>query len=197
MKLVFATGNSHKVKEVRKLLPASVELLSLSDLDFTDDLPETANTFEGNALQKARYIYDKLGVNCIADDSGIEVFVLGGRPGVFSARYAGPDCNSHDNVKKLLTEMKGETNRKARFRTIIASIIDGEEKTFEGIVNGEITTDIRGMEGFGYDPVFIPEGYNNTFAEMSPEQKNMISHRAMAIQKLTLYLKQLIKTETP
>jgi len=170
MKLVFATNNVHKLKEVQSMLEEGIGLLSLNDIDCEDELPETAHTFEGNALQKAQYVYDKFGMNCFADDSGLEVEALHGSPGIYSARYAGT-LNNADNLARLLLEMKDETNRRARFRTAVVSIIDGETKTFEGIINGTLTTETKGVKGFGYDPVFIPEGDSRTFAEMSRKKK--------------------------
>jgi len=199
MNLVFATNNAHKLKEVRTIirenLADEVQILSLVDIDCEDELPETAPTFEGNALQKAEYISMKFGVRCFADDSGLEVEALHGSPGIYSARYAGT-MNSADNIARLLQEMKDEVNRKARFRTVLVSLIDGEQKTFEGIINGTITLETRGSKGFGYDPVFIPDGETRTFAEMSPEEKNSISHRAVAIREMVKYLKSLTLTKS-
>jgi len=199
MNLVFATNNAHKLKEVRSILQGSlsdqVKILSLDDIDCEDELPETANSFEGNALQKAEYVSSKFGVPCFADDSGLEVEALHGAPGIYSARYAGTG-NSADNTARLLQEMKDAGNRKARFRTVVASIIDGEQKTFEGVIHGTITAETRGAKGFGYDPVFIPEGETRTFAEMSPEEKNRISHRALAVRELLEYLKRLTQIKS-
>ena len=191
MKLVFATNNIHKIKEVRAILNEGIQLLTLSDIDCSDELPETAATFEGNALQKARYVYDKFGINCFADDSGLEVDALNGNPGIYSARYAGTH-NNIDNMTKLLLELKDETNRKAQFISVIVSIIDGEQKSFEGIIRGSITNQAKGATGFGYDPVFIPEGDSRTFAEMKPAEKNLISHRSLALKKFSAYLASLI-----
>lgn len=187
MKIVFATNNKHKLEEVRKILHGPIELLTLADIGCTEDLPETGNTFEHNAGQKARYIHDKYGYDCFADDSGLEVEALHGRPGVYSARYSGSG-NSAENMTKLLTEMNREENRKARFRTVIALMIKGETNFFEGEIKGEITIHERGANGFGYDPVFIPEGFHVTFSEMAPELKNRISHRAIAVKKLGEFL---------
>ena len=193
MKLVFATQNSNKIKEVRSLLPSSIQLISLRDLETGEELPETGRTLEANASQKARYIYDKFGLNCFADDTGLEVEALGGRPGVWSARYAGPACRTEDNIRKVLTELKDVTNRAARFRTVIALIVDGEVYLYEGIVNGRISLEPSGTGGFGYDPVFIPDQESRTFAEMSLVEKNRISHRGMAIQAFISGLTTIVK----
>lgn len=192
MELVFASNNKHKMEEVRKILPPSIKLLSPSDIGCEDELPETGNTFEQNAAQKARYIHDKYGYDCFADDSGLEVEALHWRPGVFSARYAGVHGNPAENVKKVLTELNQEENRKARFRTVIALMIKEETVYFDGEIKGEITLRERGSNGFGYDPIFIPEGFHVTFAEMSPELKNKISHRAVAVKKLAEFLSAAI-----
>lgn len=191
MKLVFATNNKHKLQEVRDIIGSGVEILSLADIDCTDDIPETADTLDGNALIKARYIFGKYGVNCFADDTGLEVEALGGAPGVYSARYAGDGHDSEANMNKLLENLTGENNRSAQFRTVIALIIDGEEKLFNGIVKGEITRDKRGASGFGYDPIFVPEGYKESFAQMESSTKNSISHRYRATKQLSDYLKEL------
>ena len=189
-KLVFATNNAHKLDEIRAILGDRVEVLSLKDIHCEADIPETADTLEGNAALKAEYIYKNYGLDCFADDTGLEVEVLGGAPGVYSARYAGGEGHdSEANMKKLLVELKGKTNRKAQFRTAICLIEDGTEHLFEGVVKGEIIEKKRGCSGFGYDPVFVPEGYTETFAEMGNEEKNKISHRARATQKLCDYLK--------
>jgi XTP/dITP diphosphohydrolase len=188
MKLVFATNNPHKLKEIQPLLGEQITLVSLNDIGHLNDLPEEQETLEGNASQKAKYVYDHYGLNCFADDTGLEVEALNGMPGVYSARYAGDDKNPQANINKLLKELNGATNRKARFRTVISLIIDGREKRFDGIVNGEIIDYMRGTEGFGYDPIFKPEGYNITFAEMPLDEKNKISHRSRAINKLAEYL---------
>lgn len=186
--LVFATNNLHKLEEVRDILGGSFRIASLKEIGCTDDIPETADTLEGNALQKARYVKDKFGYDCFADDTGLEVEALGGAPGVFSARYAGPGHGSEANMQKLLKELEGKANRQAQFRTVVALILEGREYTFEGIVRGTILTERRGTAGFGYDPVFVPEGYAETFAEMGSEEKNRISHRARAVQKLADFL---------
>lgn len=192
MKLVFATNNKHKLDEVRKITSHHpVEIVSLAEINCFDDIPETADTLEGNALQKAHYIQEKFGLNCFADDTGLEVEALNNAPGVYSARYAGPGHDSEANMKKLLHEMEGKENRKARFRTVIALVWNGKTYTFDGIVNGTITTAKRGENGFGYDPIFIPEGYDQTFAELGDNIKNQISHRAKAVEKLDEFLTQL------
>lgn len=192
MKLVFATNNKHKLDEVRKITSHHpVEIVSLAEINCFDDIPETADTLEGNALQKAHYIQEKFGLNCFADDTGLEVEALHNAPGVYSARYAGPGHDSEANMKKLLHEMEGKENRKARFRTVIALVWNGKTYTFDGIVNGTITTTKRGENGFGYDPIFIPEGYEQTFAELGNDIKNQISHRAKAVEKLDEFLTQL------
>lgn len=192
MKLVFATNNKHKLDEVRKITSRHpVEIVSLAEINCFDDIPETADTLEGNALQKAHYIQEKFGLNCFADDTGLEVEALNNAPGVYSARYAGPGHDSEANMKKLLHEMEGKENRKARFRTVIALVWNGKPYTFDGIVNGTITTTKRGENGFGYDPIFIPEGYEQTFAELGNDIKNQISHRAKAVEKLDEFLTKL------
>ena len=190
MKLVFATNNRHKLDEVRAIVGDKVEVLSLNDIGCHDDIPETADTLQGNALIKARYIYEKFGVDCFADDTGLEVEALDGAPGVFSARYAGEECDSEANMQKLLQNLTGKSNRNAQFRTVIALIIKGEEKLFNGIVKGTITEEKRGDSGFGYDPVFVPEGFSESFAQMSGNMKNSISHRYRATQELSNYLKE-------
>ena len=190
MKLVFATNNKHKLQEVRDILGNRVEILSLNDINCHDDIPETAETLQGNALIKARHIYEKYGYDCFADDTGLEVEALGGEPGVYSARYAGEECCSEANMQKLLHNLTGKENRNAQFRTVIALIIKGEEKLFNGIVKGTITEKKMGDSGFGYDPIFIPEGFSDSFAQMSSEMKNSISHRYRATQQLSNYLKE-------
>lgn len=188
-KLVFATNNTHKLEEVRAILGKNIEVLSLNDINCHADIPETADTLEGNAVLKARYIYENYGFDCFADDTGLEVDALNGAPGVYSARYAGGEGHdSEANMKKLLSEMCDKENRRARFRTVICLLEGGEEHLFEGIVNGEIIRQRRGDTGFGYDPVFVPEGYTQTFAEMGNEEKNKISHRARAVKKLCDYI---------
>ncbi len=191
MKLVFATNNLHKLDEVRKITATRAEILSLHDIGCHDDIPETGSTLEENALQKARYVRDKFCLDCFADDTGLEVEALCGAPGVYSARYAGEVHNSEANMCKLLSEMDGKENRRASFRTVIALILDGKEYMFEGIVNGTITEYKRGTNGFGYDPVFMPDGYTKTFAELGDSVKNTISHRAEAVRKLSAFLSAL------
>ena len=190
-KFVFATNNAHKLKEVAAIVGHQIELLSLKDIGCHDDIPETSDTLEGNALQKAKYVYERYHIDCFADDTGLEVEALGGAPGIYSARYAGEGHNSEENIRKLLHELEGKDNRKARFRTVFALIINGKEHLFEGIVKGEIIATKRGTSGFGYDPVFVPEGFTQTFAEMSDAQKNKISHRAIGVNKLCKFLNSL------
>ena len=190
MKLVFATNNKHKLQEVRDIVGDRVEVLSLADIGCYDDIPETADTLQGNALIKARHIYEKYGFDCFADDTGLEVEALDGAPGVYSARYAGEECDSEANMRKLLENLTGKTNRNAQFRTVIALIINGEEMLFNGIVKGSIATEKNGDSGFGYDPIFVPEGHSASFAQMSSEMKNSMSHRFRATQQLSDYLKE-------
>lgn len=188
-KLVFATNNAHKLEEIRAILGGKVEILSLNDINCHADIPETADTLQGNAALKAQYIYENYGLDCFADDTGLEVEALNGAPGIYSARYAGGEGHdSEANMKKLLSEMQDKENRKARFRTVICLIEGGKEKFFEGIVNGSIIRERKGGAGFGYDPVFMPDGYSETFAEMGNDEKNKISHRARAVQKLCEYI---------
>lgn len=198
MKIVFATNNSHKLDEVRAILrDTGMEILSLNDIGCHEDIPEDADTLEGNAMQKARYVKERYGYDCFADDTGLEVNALGGAPGVYSARYASLDnatAASHDseaNMRCLLRNLEGETDRTARFRTVIALILQGEEHLFEGIVEGVITTERHGSDGFGYDPIFRPEGHSATFAEMTAGEKNAISHRGRATAKLAGFLKDI------
>ena len=188
MKLNFATNNNHKLKEVQEVLGDSFQIESLHELGIHEDIPENQQTLEGNALQKARFLYQRTGESCFADDTGLEGEALNGAPGVYSARYAGESKNSLDNMALLLKNMEGKQNRKARFRTVIALILDGKEYLFEGIVNGVITEQPRGTAGFGYDPLFVPDGYATTFAEMDSESKNAISHRGLAVEKLAAFL---------
>lgn len=188
-KLVFATNNVHKLEEIASILGEKVELLSLKDINCDVDIPETADTLEGNAMLKAEYIHQHYGLDCFADDTGLEVEALNGEPGVFSARYAGNGHNAEANMQKLLQNMQGVQNRNAQFRTAICLILDGKKHLFEGIVKGEIIKEKKGHAGFGYDPIFVPKGYTKTFAELGNETKNKISHRALAVEKLCRFLK--------
>ena len=187
-KLVFATNNKHKLEEVQQILGNRFNLLSLSDIECFDDIPEDHQTLEENASQKSWYIFNKYGLNCFADDTGLEVDALAGEPGVYSARYAGDHKNPADNIKKLINNLKGISNRSAQFRTVISLIIDGNVFLFEGIVRGKIIDECKGNEGFGYDPIFVPMGYSQTFAKMEMKLKNSISHRGLAIAKLANFL---------
>ena len=190
-RLVFATNNAHKLEEIRAILGNSIEILSLADIHCHADIPETADTLEGNARQKSRYVYEHYGLDCFADDTGLEVESLGGAPGVYSARYAdGQGHDSQANMNKLLKEMEEKNDRKAQFRTIISLIEKGEERQFEGIVKGQITREKRGESGFGYDPIFQPDGYETTFAELGSDIKNRISHRARAVAAPCDYLRK-------
>ena len=184
MKLVFATHNLNKFKEVQSLLPSNIELVSLTDIGCHDDIPETAATIEGNALLKVKYVKDNYGLDCFADDTGLEVSSLNNAPGVYSARYAGADANAQSNMNKLLDNMRDIQDRAARFKTVIALSYKGEDILFEGICKGTIITQKRGAKGFGYDPIFLPDGKNQTFAEMSLQEKSTIGHRGKAMQKL-------------
>ncbi len=188
-KIVFATNNKNKAEEVQALLGPAYKVLTLEDIGCQEDIPETAGTLDGNAKQKAAYVYNKYGMNCFADDTGLEVESLGGEPGIYSARYAGSQRNSEDNMALLLQKMEGKTNRNARFRTVVALVIDGEYSFFEGIAEGEITTEKSGVKGFGYDPIFLPKNQSKTFAELTKTAKNKISHRGKAVRKLINYLK--------
>ncbi len=188
-KLIFATNNQHKLKEVNSMLYGIVEVVGLEAIGCFDDIPETADTLEGNALQKAEYIQSRFHHDCFADDTGLEVEALDGRPGVYSARYAGEPSDSNKNIDKLLNQLEGKSNRKARFRTVISLIINNKKYSFEGIVYGTITHHRHGEEGFGYDPIFIPDGYNTTFSQMSETEKNSISHRGRAVSKLVDFIK--------
>ena len=189
MKLVFATNNLNKLKEVQEMLTNSIEILSLKDINCFDEIDETETTLEGNAKLKADYITKNFGYNCFADDTGLEVESLDGKPGVYSARFAGEPTNSENNMQKLLSELENKTNRKAQFRTAICLNIDHKQYLFEGICKGKILKEKQGKKGFGYDPIFQPEGFTQSFAEMSSEEKNKISHRGLAIQKLVDFLK--------
>jgi len=189
-KIVFATNNPHKLSEVRRLLGELFEIVSLKELGFHEDIPETGKTLTENASQKSHFIYEKYGLDCFADDTGLEVDALNGAPGVFSARYAGEKATYDENVIKLLRELDGEQNRTARFKTVVSLILDGKEYLFEGKVEGRILQERSGTAGFGYDPVFQPEGYSETFAQMGPELKNKISHRGQAMARLAKFLQQ-------
>lgn len=191
MELVFATANQNKIKEINHALADKFQLIGLEQIGCMEDIPETAPTIEGNASQKAFYVYSNYHRNCFADDTGLEIEALDGRPGVMSARYAGEAKSADANMDKILIEMQGITNRKARFKTVISLVIDGKEQQFEGVVNGIVLTQKKGNGGFGYDPIFQPDGFTRSFAEMSLEEKNSISHRALAVNKLVEYLKHL------
>jgi XTP/dITP diphosphohydrolase len=189
-KIVFATGNYNKLKELRSAV-SSFEIIGLLDLKITEELPETGNTLKENALQKANYIYEKTGMDCFSDDTGLEIEALGGRPGVYSARYAGEKCNAEKNMLKVLNELKGFENRKATFKTVIALILNQKHYFFEGEVHGLIRKDKKGGKGFGYDPIFQPIGYKESFSEISITKKNEISHRGLAVKKLINFFSQL------
>ncbi|MFO7791208.1 MAG: non-canonical purine NTP diphosphatase [Bacteroidales bacterium] len=189
MNLIFASNNPHKLREVRDIFGNTCHIFSLNDVDIHEDIKESATSLEGNAAIKADYVYHHLKKPCFADDTGLEVYALNKAPGVHSARYAGNDQNSQENLKKLMHEMKAVNNRKARFRTVVCLIIKDNHYFFEGIAEGSIAPAACGTAGFGYDPVFIPDGYNKTFAEMGDEEKNLISHRAKAIRKLARFIK--------
>ena len=188
MKLVFATNNKNKVKEIKSLLSNTIEILTLSDIGCTEEIEETEDTLEGNAKLKADYITKKYGYDCFADDTGLEVDALGGGPGVYSARYAGENVSYEDNVQKMLSEMQNKPNRTAQFRTVVALNIKGNQYLFEGICKGEITNKKSGIDGFGYDPIFRPDGFEQTFAEMGLKEKGKISHRGLAVMKLVAFL---------
>jgi len=188
MQLCFATNNAHKLEEIRHKLGDRFDIMSLNDIGFLGELPETSNTIEGNSLQKADFVFRKFDIDCIADDTGLEVDALDGAPGVISARYAGPGQNASENIDLLLKNMEGRANRSARFKTVITLLLRGKKSQFEGVVQGAITHERRGSDGFGYDPVFVPEGHRRTFAEMSMDEKNQISHRSRAVEQLVKYL---------
>ena len=188
-KIVFATGNPNKLKEIKSAIN-SFEIIGLKDLGITEEIPETGTTLKENALQKAKYIYDKTGLDCFSDDTGLEIEALDNRPGVYSAMYAGEDCNAEANMQKVLKELYGFSNRKAKFKTVIALILNDKEYFFEGFVKGGILKEKRGTGGFGYDPIFNPNGYDETFAQMSIGLKNKISHRGIAVKKLVAFLNQ-------
>lgn len=190
--IVFATNNKHKLEEIRSIVGGRCNILSLSDIDCHDDIPETADTLEGNAMLKARWVNERYGYDCFADDTGLEVYALDNRPGVYSARYAGEPCDSEKNIDKLLSELEDKNDRRARFRTVIALISGGNVKEFEGTIDGAIIKERRGTGGFGYDKIFVPDGYDRTFAEMDSSEKNSISHRAKATSLLIEYLNDTI-----
>lgn len=192
LSIVFATGNANKVREVLELLGEGISIINLKDIGCEEDIPETQPTIEGNALQKARYVLDNYQQDCFAEDTGLEIEVLNGEPGVFSARYAGAQRDSEANMALVLEKLEGQTNRKAHFKTVIALIFDGKEITFEGIAKGHIAKAKKGEEGFGYDSIFIPEGYDISFAQMSSKEKNIISHRGKAVRLLINYLEGLV-----
>ena len=191
MQIVFATNNTHKIREVQALLPDSIQIISLESIDCSEDIPETADTIEGNAIQKANYITEKYGYNCFADDTGLEVDALNGEPGVYSARYAGAQRNADDNMNLLLEKLQNQTNRTAQFKTVIALNLNGKQHLFTGIAAGEITLDKIGNQGFGYDPIFQPEGFSETFAQLSLAQKGQVSHRGKATQAFLSFLKSI------
>lgn len=188
MKLVFASNNKNKIKEIQLLLPNHIQIVSLEDIGCFVDIPETADTIEGNAVLKANYVTEHYGYNCFADDSGLEVPALNGAPGVHSARYAGEQKNDNDNMDKLLSNLKTEPNRKANFKTVICLNLNGEQHLFTGIINGKIIEEKIGTKGFGYDPIFVADGYTKTFAELSIEEKSSISHRGLAVKQLVEFL---------
>ena len=191
IKLVFATNNAHKLRELKQLIPSEFDLLSLSDIGCSEDIPETGPTLEINAGQKSFYIWNEYGLNCFADDTGLEIEALSNEPGVYSARYAGEDKSAAANMTRVLEKMTGITNRKARFKCVISLVIDGTESQFVGIVEGKILPEKRGLDGFGYDPIFMPDGYSLSFAEMASVDKNRISHRGRAVLQLVDYLRKL------
>lgn len=189
--LVFATNNLNKIKEVQSLLPDSIQIMSLESIGCLEEIPETAETIEGNAILKANYVTEKYGYDCFADDTGLEVAALNGEPGVDSAHYAGEQRNATDNMDKLLANLSGQTNRKAQFKTVIALNLNGKQQLFTGVVKGEITSEKSGLQGFGYDPIFQPDGFSETFAEMTLEQKGQISHRGLATKQLIALLQSI------
>ena len=191
MKLVFASNNKNKIQEIQQLAPNSIQILSLEEIGCTEDIPETADTIEGNAILKANYVTEKYGYDCFADDTGLEVEVLNGAPGVYSARYAGEQKDAKDNMDKLLLELKDKTNRKANFKTVIALNLNGKQNLFTGIINGKIIEEKIGTNGFGYDPIFVADGFEKTFAELTMEEKSTISHRGIAVKQLLTFLQKL------
>lgn len=190
MKLVFASNNKNKIQEIQALVPNTIQIVSLEEIGCFEDIPETAVTIEGNAILKANYVTEKYGYDCFADDTGLEVEALNGAPGVYSARYAGEQKNANDNMDKLLFELKDKTNRKANFKTVIALNLKGKQNLFTGIIHGKIIEEKNGTNGFGYDPIFVADGYNKTFAELSMEEKSTISHRGIAVKQLIEELKK-------
>ncbi len=190
MKLVFASNNKNKIQEIQALVPNSIQILSLEEIGCTEDIPETADTIEGNAILKANYVTEKYGYDCFADDTGLEVDSLNGAPGVYSARYAGEQKDANDNMDKLLSELKDKSNRKANFKTVIALNLNGNQNLFTGIINGKIIEKKIGTNGFGYDPIFVADGYSKTFAELTMEEKSIISHRGIAVKELILFLQK-------
>ena len=190
MKLVFASNNKNKIQEIQALVPNTIQIVSLEDIGCTEDIPETADTIEGNAILKANYVTEKYGYDCFADDTGLEVDALNGAPGVYSARYAGEQKDANDNMDKLLSELKDKSNRKANFKTVIALNLNGNQNLFTGIINGKIIEEKIGTNGFGYDPIFVAEGFDKTFAELTMEEKSTISHRGIAVKELILFLQK-------
>ena len=190
MKLVFASNNKNKIQEIQALVPSVIQIVSLEEIGCTEDIPETADTIEGNAILKANYVTEKYGYDCFADDTGLEVVALNGAPGVYSARYAGEQKDANDNMDKLLSELKDKSNRKANFKTVIALNLNGKQNLFTGIINGKIIEEKIGNNGFGYDPIFVADGYEKTFAELSMEEKSTISHRGIAVKELILFLQK-------
>ena len=190
MKLVFASNNKNKIQEIQALVPNIIQIVSLEEIGCIEDIPETADTIEGNAILKANYVTEKYGFDCFADDTGLEVDALNGAPGVYSARYAGEQKDANDNMDKLLSELKDESNRKANFKTVIALNLNGKQNLFTGIINGKIIEEKIGTNGFGYDPIFVADGFDKTFAELSMEEKSTISHRGIAVKELILFLQK-------
>ena len=190
MKLVFASNNKNKIQEIQALVPNTIQILSLEDIGCTEDIPETADTIEGNAILKANYVTEKYGYDCFADDTGLEVEALNGAPGVYSARYAGEQKDANDNMDKLLSELKDKSNRKANFKTVIALNLNGNQNLFTGIINGKIIEEKMGTNGFGYDPIFVADGYQKSFAELTMEEKATISHRGIAVKELVTFLQR-------
>ncbi len=190
IKLLFASSNQHKIEEIRSIIPCKYELVSLSDIGFTEEIPETSTTIEGNAIQKATFLSQKLDIPCFADDTGLCISTLNGEPGVYSARYAGDKKNTKDNIELVLKKLQGKSNREAYFETVIALYIHGEIHVFSGKVEGKITQDCKGTNGFGYDPIYQPNGFTKTFAELTSDEKNQLSHRKLALTKMMTYLEQ-------